>query len=194
MGDSVYYPCMSSTWRLGAFYCCVMAVSMGSVTRGENTVCLLLDCWLSPEDYTVMAALSARREVLCSYVVLCCICYYCCCASWRRINMSAVSMAPQVFFQPLSSFLVYAGLSKHCGQCQQQDNWCQEQDKKQHSGLPFFFFFNSWVFSTQGLNSCLLYLLHCHVLGHYHFLCISTKTSSNRPLYYILKVEFKCQA
>ena len=55
--------------------------------------------------------------------------------------MSAVSMAPQVFFQPLSSLLAYAGFSKHCRQCEQQDNWCHEQDKEQHSGLPFFFFF-----------------------------------------------------
>ena len=148
-------------------------------------------CWISPGEYTVMAAMSARREVLCSYVVLCCICYYWCCASQRKINISAVSMAPQVFFQPLSSLLAYAGFSKHCRQCEQQDNWCHEQDKEQHSGLPFFFFFfNFWVFCNQGLNSCLLYLLHCHVLGHYHFLCISTKTLSNRPLYCILKVEF----
>ena len=158
----------------------------------ERTRCVYCHhCCFSPGENTVMAAMSARREALCSHVVLCCICYYCCGASQRRVNMSDVSMAPQVFFHPLISLLAYAGLSKHCGQCEQQDNWCREQDRQQHKWVAFFFFLsNSWVFSTQGLNLCLLKLLHCYVLGHYNFLFISTENLSNTPLYCILKVEF----
>ena len=170
---------VSSTWRLGAFYCCIMAVSMGSAPRGENTVCLLLPLLLQP-----------RREVLCSFVVLCCICYYCCCASQTRVNMSDVSMAPQVFFHPLISLLAYVGLSKHCGQCEQQDNWCREQDKQQQKWVAIFFFFQFLGLPHPGIEFCLLQLLHCYVLGHYHFLFISTENLSNTPLYCILKVEF----
>ena len=86
---------------------------------------------------TAMDAASARREY----------CYGCCviqkrdCAllgyamaaataavSQERINVSAVPMAPQVFFQPLGSHLAYPGFSEQCRQCKQQDNWHHEQD------------------------------------------------------------------
>ena len=53
-----------------------------------------------------MVALSTRREVVYSYVVLCHVCCYGCCASQKRINVSAVPMAPSDFFQPLNSCLV----------------------------------------------------------------------------------------
>ena len=35
-----------------------------------------------------------------------------CCANQERINVSAVPMAPQVSFQPLSSSLAYPGFKK----------------------------------------------------------------------------------
>ena len=128
----------------------------------ERTRCVYCHhCCFSPGENTVMAAMSARREALCSHVVLCCICYYCCGASQRRVNMSDVSMAPQVFFHPLISLLAYAGLSKHCGQCEQQDNWCREQDRQQHKWVAFFFFFpipgssppRDWI--CVSWNSCI---------------------------------------
>ena len=37
---------------------------------------------------------------------------YGCHASQERINMSAVPTVPQVFFQPLSSWLAYSGFSR----------------------------------------------------------------------------------
>ena len=46
---------------------------------------------------------------------LCCGCR----ASQERINVSAVPMAPHIFFQPLSSSLAYPEFSE---QCEQQDN------------------------------------------------------------------------
>ena len=58
---------------------------------------------------------------------------YGCCASQESINVSAVPMAPQVFFQPLSSRLAYPEFNKQCEQCEQQDNWRCEQDEKQYS-------------------------------------------------------------
>ena len=54
------------------------------------------------------------------------------CANQKKINVSAVSVAPCVFFQPLSSRLAYHGFSEQCTQCEQQDNWCHEQDQPQH--------------------------------------------------------------
>ena len=45
-------------------YCYVTAVFIGSVTRGENTACLLLQLLSQPGENTVMAAVSARREVV----------------------------------------------------------------------------------------------------------------------------------
>ena len=41
---------------------------------------------------------------------------YGCQASHERINMSAVSTAPQVFFQPLSSSLANPAFSEQCTQ------------------------------------------------------------------------------
>ena len=41
--------------------------------------------------------------------------------------MSAVPMAPQVFFQPLSSCLAYCVFIE---QCEQQYNWCSELDQQ----------------------------------------------------------------
>ena len=61
------------------------------------------------------------------------ICYGCCnscCISQDRINVSAVPVAPQVFFQPLSSRLAYPEFNKQSKQCEQQDNWRCEQDQR----------------------------------------------------------------
>ena len=48
-------------------------------------------------------------------------------SSQERINVSAVPMAPRVFFQPLSSSFAYPGFNK---QCEQQKNWHCEQDQR----------------------------------------------------------------
>ena len=53
--------------------------------------------------------------------------YYGCHASQEKINVSQVPMAPQVFFQPLSSCLAYPGFSE---QCEQKDNRHHEQDQQ----------------------------------------------------------------
>ena len=52
---------------------------------------------------------------------------YGCHASQETISMSAVPMALQVFFQPLSSCLAYPGFSE---QCEQTDNRHHEQDQQ----------------------------------------------------------------
>ena len=72
---------------------------IGSVTRGENRTCLLLQLLCHPGE-----------RVCCA--ILC----YGCQASHERINMSAVSTAPQVFFQPLSSSLANPAFSEQCTQ------------------------------------------------------------------------------
>ena len=51
--------------RLFFFFCCVIAVSVGSAMRGENIVYLLLWLLHQPGENTVVAAVSARREVVC---------------------------------------------------------------------------------------------------------------------------------
>ena len=76
LGYFVWYASGGST-----LYCRIMAVSTGSVTRGENIVCLLL--WLPCQP--------GER--------LCCV-RLCCCQ--KRINVSAVPEAPCIFFWPLS--------------------------------------------------------------------------------------------
>ena len=45
--------------------------------------------------------------------------------------MSAVPTAPRVSFQPLSLSLAYPGFGK---QCEQQNNWCHEQDEELYLG------------------------------------------------------------
>ena len=87
----------------GGIYYCVTVESIGSVARGENIVCLLLWLLLQLGGNTVMAAMPARREIVC--VRLC----YGCCVSQERINISAVPTDPLVSFQPLSSHLAYPG-------------------------------------------------------------------------------------
>ena len=83
-----------------------------------------------------MAAVSARSEGVCGYVVLRYGYCYGCRASQKRINMSAVPMASRVFFRPsgLSSCLAYPAFSEQCRQCEQQDSWHCEQDEEQNTG------------------------------------------------------------
>lgn len=105
-------------------YCCIMAVSIVSARTGENIVFLLPWPLHQLRENAVTAAVPARRKVVlvrlwygrCSS----------CCTSQETINGSAVPMAPQVFFQPLSLFLVHPGFNK---QCEQQENWHCEQDQ-----------------------------------------------------------------
>ena len=73
-------------------YCCITTVSIGSATREDS---------LS----TDMAALSARREHC-----------YGCCVRQKRINVSAVPTAPQIFFESLRSRLAYHRFSEQCTQ------------------------------------------------------------------------------
>ena len=85
--------CHRDLWappRMQWNYCCVMAVLVGSATRGE---------------IYGRAAASARRE-----------CYYGCCASQEKINVSAVPVALPlvIFFQPLSSRLSCPGFNEWC--------------------------------------------------------------------------------
>ena len=91
---------------------------------------------------TAAAAASARRKYCYGHCAsqerLCIVLGYAmaavaCCISQESINVSAVPMAPQVFFQPLSSRLAYPEFNKQCEQCEQQDNWRCEQDEKQYS-------------------------------------------------------------
>ena len=78
-------------------YCCITAVWVGSAMSGDDTVCLML--WL----------LCQPGERLCC-VRLC----YDCCPEMR--NVSAVPMAPGVFFQPISLHFVYHGFDDQCPQ------------------------------------------------------------------------------
>ena len=57
---------------------------------------------------------------------------YGCHASQERINLSALSSASQVSYQPLSLRLAWPGFSKQWEWCELWDNWHCEQDQ-QHS-------------------------------------------------------------
>ena len=48
-------------------------------------------------------------KAVCGYAVLCYVCCYGYCAHQERINVSAVPMAPRVFFQPLTLHLPTLG-------------------------------------------------------------------------------------
>ena len=56
-----------------------------------------------------------------------------CCISQEKINMSTFPMALQISFQPFSLHLAYPGLGEQCRCCEQQDNWCHEQDEEQYT-------------------------------------------------------------
>ena len=72
----------------GLNFCCIMAVSVGSATSGENIVWILPRRLHQPGETTVTAAVSARRAAVLRYV-----CCYSCRASQKRMNTSAVPAA-----------------------------------------------------------------------------------------------------
>ena len=55
-------------------------------------------------------------RAVCIYVMLTYVCCYSCCTSQERTHVSAVPMAPWIFFQPLSLHLAYHGFSEQCAQ------------------------------------------------------------------------------
>ena len=81
----------------------------GSPMRGQNTVWVLLWVLRQPGE-NMLWLLCESGDRLC-FVRLC----YGCCISHERINLSVISMAPQVF-QTLSLHLVYHGFNKQCAQ------------------------------------------------------------------------------
>ena len=71
-GESTGVGCHFFLWQMyelhlkkaGVFYCCIMVVSVGSTTRGENRACILLWLLHQPGENAVIAAVLARREVV----------------------------------------------------------------------------------------------------------------------------------
>ena len=57
----------------------------------------------------------------------------------EQLSTAAVPASPRVFFQPLSSCLTYPGFSEQCAQCEQQDNWCCEQDQLDNYKIDNYF-------------------------------------------------------
>lgn len=113
-----------------AFYCCITAVSLGSATRGETIVWILLPLLRQPGENTVTAAVSVRREVVWGYVVLC----YVCCYSWLRQteeNKRVFSSSGSLSLLPASCL---PPVHKQCGQCEQWGSRCCEQDEEQYRG------------------------------------------------------------
>ena len=93
---------------------------IGSDTRGQNIVHLLLWLLRQPGENTVMAAVSSRRGcVVLGYAVAITMAAA---LSQERIYTWAVSTAPRVSFQTLSSHLAYSGFSEQCRQCEQENN------------------------------------------------------------------------
>ena len=76
-------------------------------------------------------ALRHPGERLC-WVRLCYGSCYGCCISQERINVSAVPMPPQLFFQTLNLCLAYPGFSR---QCERQDNWHHKQGQQYKTQL-----------------------------------------------------------
>ena len=109
-------------------YCCITAVFVGSVTRGENIACLLLQLLCQPGER------------------LCCVrlCYGCCyvfCISQERISVSAVPTVPHIFCQPPSSCLAHHGFSKQCA----QGNTVRQSASQTGSAIHVVYYFQfSW--------------------------------------------------
>ena len=77
--------------------------------------------------------------------------------------MSAVPMAPHVFFQPLSSNLAYPGFNEQCGHCEQQDNWCHELDQQYVSQVITEKYFSN-IFSLHDMYAAAKPLQSCPIL------------------------------
>ena len=98
-------------------------------------------CWVSHErrEYSVntaLAAVSARREAVCSYVVLLWLLLWLLCQPEENKHVCRSHGVSRLLpaFQPLSSCLAYPGFSEQCPQYEQQDNWHCEQDEEQNTG------------------------------------------------------------
>ena len=109
-----------------------MSVSFGSATKWENIAQILLWLLCQPGENTVMAAVSDRREVVWSYVMLCLLLWL----LWEPEEKSEVPMGPCVFFHPLSLHFAYPGFREQCRECDQQDKWHCEQDEEQYPPHP----------------------------------------------------------
>ena len=97
--------------------------------RGEHIACLPLQLLHQSGESTVMAAVLAGSEV-----ALCKVMLWLLRQPGERINVSADPMAPQSFFQSLSSHLAYSGFNEQCGQCQQRDT-CPPPGYLPHPGI-----------------------------------------------------------
>ena len=111
-------------------HCCLQAVFIESPLREENSACLLLGLPSARRD-TVTATVSARREVVWGCAVLRLLLRLLC--QPEKNKRVCGSMASRFFFHPLSLSITYPGFSKQCGQCEQQDNRCCEQDEEQYT-------------------------------------------------------------
>ena len=116
-----YFSYIGSTWKSPGGCVCVHtgATTMKALAAAalglhwNNTLVMLYEVMLWLCCYYIMVILwlllqplHKPRERL----------YYGSCASQERRKVSAVPMAPCVFFQPLSSSLAYPGFSKQCGE------------------------------------------------------------------------------
>ena len=97
--------------------------------RGEHIACLPLQLLHQSGESTVMAAVPAGSEV-----ALCKVMLWLLRQPGERINVSADPMAPQSFFQSLSSHLAYSGFNEQCGQCEQRDT-CPPPGYLPHPGI-----------------------------------------------------------
>lgn len=83
-----------------------------------------------------------RHMSLCyGYLWLCYGCCYRCCIGQREAVLwlpcqpgenihVCTSYGSSISFQPLTSSLAYPGFSKQCGQCEQQNIWCNKYDQQ----------------------------------------------------------------
>ena len=168
-------------------YSCVMAVSNGSngsARRGEHIACLLL--WLEKEMATHPSILAwripgtgdwwaavygvtqnrTRLKWLSSSRSCSCSCYGCC-ASQERINVSVIPMAPRCLL-PASLLLPCLSWVQQTVQIVWTTRYLSSGTGSEiqwdfpgkNPGVGCHLLLQG-IFPTQGLNLCLLCLLHC---------------------------------
>ena len=115
--------------EMAAFYCCVMAVFIGSATEERLQRVCCHGCCIIQESILLWLLYQPGGGLFC--VTL----RYGCCQ--KRINTSAVPTPPWVFFQPLNSwlptYLAFPSLGSTVYSEMQQDNWPHEQDDQWYS-------------------------------------------------------------
>ena len=112
MGYCVQYACMSFTTK--ALATTALGLHGSDIMGMLHEIILWLRCgYIMVMLWLLLWLLCQAGERLC----------YGCHASQERINTSVVPMAPRVFFQSLSAYLIYPKLSEQYKQCEQQDNW-----------------------------------------------------------------------